>query len=328
MKRTKIAKNILFLILASGCVYNFKKEKNAIGVYEIKYEYLTKKADNSYFNKACVDSLELISSLFANKDYEFKSSEAGNCVYYLDNFKTKTKSKSNKEYYNLYRLNFNIEKIISDIKLKGILKPEKPRALFIVGPEYYNYFSKLNLDNLIMIFKNKDDVYDDNNYDFIINSEVYNSKIDSSVSSLYLSSFTASVYNIHSKKHFEIKANSVSQVSLDDSMNNIIKEIGSKMENVKDKFELSYYKIKIYKANNYNDLKSFIKLMNDNNLDFYVESIDDDLIILKVKENKDISLEEISSVLVKSINNISIESIDNENKIITLSFVKNSLNII
>ncbi len=328
-------KKIFFcsILFISGCSYMSKKSDSFSDI-KFDYETVVKKGEirsDLHIKKACSDTYALLIDLLSNKDSSkfFLEDKDGKCFYYINSFKPKVLKKTKDADTVSYKFIINSEKLISELKEKQAFSKALPDILFLADKDIYEFKDSLKLDFANLDFKIKGETYDSSKYDFILDSYLINSEIKTAVSSVYFSSFTANIINSYTGAQLaEFKTSAISQLSFEDAVKKLAEDLNSKLYQKKDVFNIKHYTFKIYGYQKYSYLSGIVSVLKQNNLKFSVDSLNSEFLSIKIYKKDSRTLQELVSLFLKDVKNLSIDSIDEENNSALFYFSNTGLNIL
>lgn len=328
-------KKIIFcsILFISGCSYMSKKDDSFSDI-KFDYEKIVKKGEfrsDLHIKKVCSDTYSLLIDLLSNKDNSkfFLDDKDDKCFYYLNSFKSKVLKKAKDADTVSYRFIINSQKLISELKEKQSLAKALPDILFLADKEIYELKDSLKFDFANFEFKLKGEYYDSSKYDFILDSSLIDSEIKTAVSSLYFSSFTVNIVNSYTGAQLaEVKTSAVSQLSFKDATKKLVEDLNTKLYEKKDIFNIKHYTFKIYGYQKYSYLSNLVSVLKQNNLKFSIDSLNSEFLSIKIYKKDSRTLQELVSLFLKDVKNLSIDSLDEENNSALFYFVNTGLNIL
>ena len=329
---------MISLIFISGCSYFSKKSQPQFsGSMTLYYDAVFGKSENYSSSEAkkqiCQRAALSLFKLMAKKDLNdsFYDDIKSKCPLYIYNIKEKDKKESKDNYKVSFKFDVNLYDIYSDLGDNGNFNKIKPKFLFFVSNEVYDFVvrSGMKSNGFDISFKKYGDDYSPDMFSYIIYSTFSASNISSSVSNVFFSSASVSIFSIaENKKIVSFSSSATSTLSQNDSYIRLFNDILSNMDAKKNLFDIKYYEIRFYNITRIAQIENITKILSSGKYKFYIESFNSDYLAVKIVPQSLEPLEQIASNIIRQISDISIESINDENRVLSLSFTESGLKII
>ncbi|MBP7796575.1 MAG: hypothetical protein KA059_07370 [Elusimicrobiales bacterium] len=328
---------MISLVFISGCSYFSKKTQPQFSDSITLYYDAVFDKDTNFSGEAksqiCQQASLSLFKLMAKKELNasFYDDIKSRCSLYIYNIKEKDKKESKDNYNVSFKFDVNLYDIYNELGDNGNFNKMKPKFLFFVNSEAYDYFvrSSIKFNGFDISFKKYGDDYQSDMFDYIIYSTISASNISSSVSNVFFSSASLSIFSIaENKKIVSFSSSATSTLSQNDSYIRLFNDIFSNMDAKKNLFDIKYYEIRFYNITRIAQIENITKILSSGKYKFYIDSFNSDYLAVKIVPQSLEPLEQIASNIIRQISDISIESINDENRVLSLSFTESGLKII